>query len=227
MADGSLRDLKRSESPKGTGNVFEFGTTVCVQNTFVRAVTESISQCVRSTASGEGTSIKPRSKKSFGDKAWMPCQMEAFERTIVVDGERRVEVSESHALFRRLQNAYYFRRFNSRTARRVRMEPAPIQLLRFSRPTRLILQHYIQQVRGPVSVASLFQFYMSHLSRPRRDSDVFTKGYDRKRVVSAKALVRRVTTPKNWPSVNMALPSFHLTKCPLSLALVPARNQVF
>ena len=65
------------------------------------------SQCVRFVAYGENAFAEVGPKKSFGDKASMPFQMETFERTDVADGNRRdealrqVEVSEEPFVVRR------------------------------------------------------------------------------------------------------------------------------
>ena len=58
-------------------------------------------------AYGENAFAEGGLKKSFGDKASMPFQMETFERTGVADGNRRdealrqVEVSEEPFVVRR------------------------------------------------------------------------------------------------------------------------------
>ena len=78
-----------------------------------------------------------------------------------------------------------------------------------------------------MSVANPFQFYISRVSRHGRASGVFTKGFDRKRVMRTKSHVPRVSTPKNWPSDNMTPSSLLPEKWPLSLTPVAAYNQVF
>ena len=78
-----------------------------------------------------------------------------------------------------------------------------------------------------MSVADPFQFYISRLSRHGRASGVFTKGFDRKRVMRTKSHVPRVSTLKNRPSVNMTPSSLLPEKWPFSLTPVAAYNQVF
>ena len=101
MSDGSLSGPERSETLKGTRNVFGFGKTVSILNTSVSADTVGASQCIRSMISESSPFAERGLKKSYGDKAWMLCKMETVDRTDVAEGERRngaarrIEVSEN------------------------------------------------------------------------------------------------------------------------------------